>query len=111
VRLIDIKCAKCERVVIDHLERDEDRNRPVCCEQPMGRVYLPTNRGQVIGDDIPGGLEIKNGRGLINPDGTPRKYYSHTELNRAAKAAGWENHVVHIGSKGGDKSKHTSRWV
>lgn len=40
----------------------------------------------VIGDDIPGGLEVKHG--LCNPDGSPRKFYSKTEIRRAANEAG-----------------------
>ena len=36
----------------------------------------------IIGDEIPGGLEIKHG--LCNPDGSPRKYYSKTEIYQEA---------------------------
>jgi hypothetical protein len=109
--MIDLKCPKCDRIQLDQLERDEDRSRPVCCEQPMERVFLPTNRGQVIGDDIPGGLEIKNG--LCNADGTPRRYYSKSEIAREAAKRGYVNHVTHVPSPGSDKSRKglTSKWV
>lgn len=40
----------------------------------------------VIGDDIPGGLVIKNG--ICWPDGTPRRFYSKTEIRKAADTAG-----------------------
>jgi hypothetical protein len=106
VRLIDIKCAKCERVVIDHLERDEDRSRPVCCEQPMERVFLPTNRGQVIGDECD--VWVKNG--LCHSDGSPQHFTSKQAMKRAADAKGYINYVTHQPSKGSDKSKHTSKW-
>jgi hypothetical protein len=109
MRMIDLKCAKCDRIQMDHLERDENKSRPVCCETAMERVFLPTNRGQVIGDDIPGGLEIKNG--LCNADGTPQRFYSKSAIAKEAKKRGYESHVTHIGSKGGDRSRHTSRWV
>lgn len=41
----------------------------------------------VIADDIPGGLEIKHG--ICNSDGTPKKYYSKSEIKRAAYLAGY----------------------
>lgn len=64
----------------------------------------------VTGDDIPGGLEMKN---LFppNPDGSPKKFYSKSAVAQAAKALGYHNHVEHLGSKGSDKSKHTVRWI
>jgi hypothetical protein len=63
----------------------------------------------VHGDDIPGGLEIRHG--LCNADGSPRKYYSKTEIAREAKKRGLTNHVTHVPDKGSDKNKHTTRWV
>jgi hypothetical protein len=63
----------------------------------------------VIGDDIPGGLEIRHG--LCNEDGSPRKYYSHTEIKKEAKRRGMTNRVEHKPLKGSDKSPHTTRWV
>lgn len=33
-------------------------------------------------DDIPGGLEIRNG--ICNDDGSPKRYYSKSEIKRAA---------------------------
>lgn len=38
-------------------------------------------------DDIPGGVEIKHA--LCNPDGTPKRYYSKTEIKRAANERGY----------------------
>jgi hypothetical protein len=61
----------------------------------------------VIGDEID--VSIKHG--LCHPDGSPRRFTSRAELKREEKRRGMENHVVHIGSKGSDKSKHTTRWV
>jgi hypothetical protein len=63
----------------------------------------------VIADEIPGGLEVRHG--ICNEDGTPRRYYSKSEMAREAKARGLVNYVRHVGSKGSDKSKTTSRWV
>lgn len=47
--------------------------------------HEPSNFG-VIGDDIPGGLLVKNG--ICWPDGTPRKFYSKSEIRKAADNAG-----------------------
>lgn len=41
----------------------------------------------VIADSIPGGVEIKHG--ICNEDGTPRRYYSKSEMRDAAFAAGF----------------------
>jgi hypothetical protein len=41
----------------------------------------------VIQDSIEGGLEIRHG--LCNPDGSPKKYYSKTEIRRAANERGY----------------------
>jgi hypothetical protein len=62
----------------------------------------------VIGDDIPGGIEIRHG--LCNEDGTPRRYYSKSEMDREAKKRGLVNRVEHIPLKGSDKSPHTTKW-
>lgn len=106
MRMIDLRCTVCSRIQEDHLERDSDKARPDCCGTPMERVFLPTQRGQVIGDEID--ITIKNG--LCHADGTPRRFRSRAELRRAETAAGMTNYVVHRGSQGGDKSKHTTRW-
>ena len=37
-------------------------------------------------DDIPGGVDIAHG--LCHPDGTPRRYYSRSEIKAAAAAKG-----------------------
>lgn len=53
---------------------------PFCPHPPSKTFYINS-------DEIPGGLEVKNG--ICNPDGTPRKYYSKSEIERAAYDAGW----------------------
>lgn len=107
MRMIDLKCPACSRIQLDHLERDEDKTRPECCGTPMERVFLPTARGSVIGDEID--VTIKNG--LCGPNGEPTRFRSREALQKAADKAGWTNYVVHKGSQGSDKSKHTTRWT
>lgn len=128
MRYIDIRCPECGAVTVDHFQRNSKESLPLCAamrpldivvdyrEPAMGRCggqtirhYLPTNRNNVIGDEIPGGVLMHNA--LCNSDGTPRRYDSRTEINREAKKRGYENHVQHIGQQGSDKSKHTTRWV
>ena len=46
----------------------------------------PRRAAAVVPDDIPGGLVIEHG--LCNDDGTPRTYYSRTEIDRACEAKG-----------------------
>lgn len=42
-----------------------------------------TNKSAMINtDDIPGGIDIKHG--ICNDDGSPKRYYSKSEIKRAA---------------------------
>lgn len=128
MRYIDLVCPACGVIVIDHFQRNSADILPLCvamrpldivvdyrepamarCGTPMIRKHLATQRGTIIGDEIPGGVLIHNG--LCNPDGTPRRYDSRSEINREAKKRGYENHVQHIGEQGSDKSRHTTRWI
>lgn len=62
----------------------------------------------VIGDDIPGGVEIRHG--ICNEDGSPRRYYSKSEMVKEAKRRGLRNHVEHVTVPGTDKNPHTKKW-
>jgi putative FmdB family regulatory protein len=75
----------------------------------IGDKVWRANASSVIADDIPGGMEVRHG--ICNPDGTPKRYYSKSEMAKAAAASGWTNYVVHNPPPGTDKSKHTNRWV
>lgn len=48
--------------------------------------------------------------GLCNPDGTPHRYTSKTEMKREAEKRGLTNYVVHTPERGTDKSKLTQKW-
>lgn len=65
----------------------------------------------VIADDIPGGVEIRHG--LCNEDGSPRRYYSKSEMAKEAKKRGLVNRVEHVTNHkiGTDKNPHTTRWI
>lgn len=86
--------------------------RPSCptCGQPTETLWRGKS-ANVVDDSIPGGVEIRHG--ICNEDGTPRRYYSHSEINAEAKRRGYKNIVTHVTDprSGSDKSPHTTRWV
>lgn len=111
LKCFDYQCETCGHQRLDVLMEQDRTTRPCDregCAGTMVRVWLPNTHGAtVIGDEID--VTIKNG--LCNEDGTPRRFRSRTELRAAERERGLSNHVVHIGTKGGDKSKHTTRWI
>ena len=71
---------QCDRCFGDITNPDEHGWR-IC-------PVLPRSAGfGVRGDDIPGGILIRHG--ICNADGTPKKYYSKTEIRRAADEKGY----------------------
>lgn len=60
---------------------------PFCKGSPADHT---NSRFGVIGDDIPGGLDVKHG--VCWPDGTPRRFYSKSEIRKAASDAGLTIH-------------------
>lgn len=65
----------------------ESDTNPSCVECGKSTDTYWSGTYMVNSDDLPGGLEIKHG--ICNPDGTPRKYYSKSEIRKAAAEAGW----------------------
>jgi putative FmdB family regulatory protein len=78
------------------------------CGSPTERAWCSKAPG-AIPDNVPGGIHVSNA--LCHEDGSPRRFDSKSEMHRYAKEHGWTNYVQHQGGKGGDKSKHTSRWI
>lgn len=76
-----------------------------------GWPYCPHEHAtqSVVADDIPGGMLVHHG--ICNEDGSPRRYYSRSEMAAEAKKRGLVNVVEHIPEQGSDKSRHTTRWV
>lgn len=109
MKMLDLQCAACAKQRLDVLVRDDGVIQPCECGGTMGRIYLPTNRPTVLQDTIEGGLLITNG--LCNPDGSPKRYYSRSEIRKAAEKAGMTNYVTHVPAPGTDKSTKTTRWV
>lgn len=106
-----ICCSNPSHILVDSLEPLSPPQVlcPYCGEQTSRGFTGTVRSAAVISDGIPGGVEMKHG--LCNEDGSPRRYYSKSDINREAKARGLVNYVVHQPPKGTDKSPHTSRWV
>ena|SRR3990167_26793 len=69
----------CERC-LKPIEKAEEHGLYICPLEARGSA-------PGIGtDDIPGGLVIRHG--LVGPNGEPRKFYSKTDIKRAANEAG-----------------------
>ena len=105
--MFDKRCNKCEKIRLDVWESARKDSDPCECGGEWERVYLPSQHRAVIGDEID--VWVKNA--LCNSDGTPRRYRSRQELRREEQRRGYTNYVTHIGAKGSDKSKHTTRWT
>jgi hypothetical protein len=105
----DRGCSQCGEQIIDCFEPIE-APEVLCpeCKIPTKRIWIGKG-ASVIGDDIPGGALIFHG--LCNADGSPRRYYSKSEIAREAASRGLVNHVEHIpDNKGTDRSRRTTKW-
>lgn len=104
--IYDLRCEEGHEM-LDKLCRVGER--PPCPEcGGATETFWRGKAGGVIDDSIPGGIWIPHG--ICNDDGTPKRYDSHTEINRALKEKGLIRHVRHIGDRGSDKNKNTTRW-
>lgn len=83
--------------------------RPPCPICSGSTETLWTRSANVVGDDIPGGVLIRNG--ICNEDGSPKRYYTKSEMRAEAKRRGLVNIVEHVTPPDSDKSPHTTRWV
>lgn len=107
--MFDYKCPSCGAERIDVLAPTSQRTIPcdsLMCGDLMTRAWL-TKAPSAIGDEI----DVTIRHGMCNLDGTPRRFRSKQELARATKERGLINRVEHVGRGGGDRSKHTSRWI
>lgn len=105
--MYDRRCPACGHLTFD---RFEPLASPVVpcdqCGTTTGRVLL--RPPAVKQDSIPGGFWAENG--ICNDDGTPKRYDSHSDMKKAAKAKGLVNAVRHVPLPGTDKSPHTTKW-
>lgn len=84
---------------------------PQHCQTAMDYDYGQFEKAPLaVSDSIRGGIDIRHG--LCNDDGSPKRFYSKSEIKREAaqKGLSW-GPLEHVGERGSDKSKHTSRWI
>jgi hypothetical protein len=61
---------------------------PSCHAFPAPAIEdTPTRAHGIVPDDIPGGMLVPHA--ICHADGTPKRYYSRSEMDRAARARGW----------------------
>lgn len=85
MRRTDAECPDCGNRKLDfYLQAGESYPECVCGAR---MEWLPrAGNQQVVPDDIPGGVLIEHG--LCNPDGTPKRYYSRSEIRLACAVKG-----------------------
>ena len=99
-------CERCYRP-LDEGEHGQYvcMNRAAIERDRAQRVELHERAHAVWTDDIPGGVLMHNG--ICNPDGTPKRYYTHSAIRKACEAKGMipyhdvygegDNHVLKAG--------------
>lgn len=110
--MYNLLCEFCGHIVKDRMEKIaatvEDRGPcPKCSAVALVRTWVMGEAHSAHGDEI----DIYVRHGVVNEDGSPKRFRSKRELFREAKARGLANNVEHIGRAGGDKNSHTVRWV
>lgn len=83
-RRLDFIC-KNEHISLDQVVTEDVFLCPIC--QESTETYWSGVKALVNGDEIPGGLEIRHA--ICNPDGSPKRYYSKSEIRKAAADAGY----------------------
>ena len=84
MRRVDLECPSCGHVRLDVYV--EGRDYPLC-ECGTQTAWLPSfGNLTVLPDDIPGGVLIEHG--LCNADGSPKRYYSRSEIKMACAVKG-----------------------
>lgn len=84
-RNTDAICPKCDAVALDICVAEYP-----LCECGTRMEWLPKmGAGSVVSDEI----DVVVHNAICNPDGTPKRYTSKTEMRAAAAAGGWVNHV------------------
>jgi hypothetical protein len=108
--MYDRGCAACGATYMDCFEPVTAPAHLCECGAATERIWLGRTAA-VHQDSIEGGILIEHGP--VNPDGSPRRYYSKSEIRRECVRRGLTQRVEHVPvpQHGGDKSPHTSRWV
>lgn len=94
-------CERCLREIVT----PEEHGLYLCPLEPR-----PANT--VWADDIPGGVLVYNG--LCNDDGSPRRYYSKSEIRLACKVKGvipYHDVYTEQGNKTLEDARHHADWL
>ena len=107
--MYDYACPACGAQAIDVWEPvvPSDIHECLNCKAIMVRSWF-THPPAVAGDECD--ITIKHGL-CDEKTGEPVRYRSKSEIAREARRRGLINFVEHKGTPGGDRSKHTTRWV
>ena len=79
-------CLACQAVV-RHLLWNYDPVPPCACGGVLELRGGPKSTVMIATDDIPGGLLVEHA--ICHEDGTPRRFFSKSEIRQAANEAGW----------------------
>lgn len=101
----DYRCDACNVEYVDQYTPKVTQERP--CPKCGATCYNLIRPSGVIGDEI----DIWIRHGLCHEDGSPKHFTSKQEIRREAERKGLTNKVQHLGTKSGDKSRHTTRWT
>jgi hypothetical protein len=100
--IFDRRCDVCGWTKADNYE---PHGAIVRCPNGHETVREWTTAPTMIPDSIPGGRVVEN------LGHTPVTVYSRSELRRVLQARGLEEFVRHVGTRDGDRSTHTQRWL
>jgi hypothetical protein len=108
--MYDRQCTDCGLIVEDCFEAIQTENPPCtadACQGTLVRAWIGGHGSKVISDEC----DVWVKHGICNLDGTPKHYRFKSEMRAEAKRRGVQPHVQHVGTPGGDRSQHTSRWI
>jgi hypothetical protein len=108
--MYDYRCDACGHDEIDVLAPITAAERACTACRPglMRRVILPGRAHAVIGDEI----DVTIRHGLCDEvTGEPVRYRSREAIRKEAARRGLTNAVEHIGAKGHDTNRATTRWI
>lgn len=113
-KMVDMRCDGCGVIEIDrYVDVETLPAHDGCGGRWVALAVMPGQRRAVVTDDIPGGVEIRHG--LCNDDGTPRRYYSKTEIRHEAARRGMAWHYdanIFAPIRGSDRAiDGTRKWV
>ncbi len=102
--MFDVECPICKWSRSDCYETSY---RKTLCPEGHATVHvLKPSRVAIQTDEA-----FIGGKTFENLGPTPVTVYSRQELQREMDKRGLTYKTRHVGASGGDKSKHTSRWI